>query len=445
MGATNDPRGGRLNEFSWTDKARPLMAALNSVAAKLAPPNFRWSSWQVNVDSVASVHTDKNNAGPSLFFLLGKFSGGVFEALEEGLVVDNSQVGQLFLIDGCKRHQSDKFEGQRCSFVAFYHTSVDSLSKPDKERLAEAGFRLSSPTVPRTRLAGAYTGELCRSWAAVVKGAYEQWPPHVVVEVLKAAVAGRSLAKEAAAQAKHGLRAGQLEEERRNAAQDAVTAATAATAAAAAYADFCLRGDDYEPSLVKKAAKLGDELLRSAGSIAEAARLVREERQRLLGNALGGILDMQVGQWLEPEHQRYLEEMATQGVPARRMFAGHRLEAKPHGSAVEHIAEMYRKAWGDSKHLAVLWCTSKSEEFFSRLIESPLGRAPNMLPDRTISSEGRPIHDMRIANEASPKDRHPQALQPSHRQLARLALWWQARHPGIPLKCAKRDVGRAFK
>ena len=73
-----------------------------------------------------------------------------------------------------------------------------------------------------------------------------------------------------------------------------------------------------------------------------------------LGNALGGILDMQVGRWLEPEHQQYLQEMATQGVPARRMFARHRIEAKPHGSAVEHAAEMYRKAWGGSKHLAVL-------------------------------------------------------------------------------------------
>ena len=89
--------------------------------------------------------------------------------LEEGLVVDSSQVGQLVLIDGCKLHKSNEFEGQRCSFVAFYHTSVDSLPNSDKERLVEAGFRLSSPAVPRTRVAGAYTRQLCRSWATVIR------------------------------------------------------------------------------------------------------------------------------------------------------------------------------------------------------------------------------------------------------------------------------------
>ena len=68
-----------------------------------------------------------------------------------------------------------------------------------------------------------------------------------------------------------------------------------------------------------------------------------------------------------------------------------------------------------------------------------------MLPDRTVSAEGRPIHDMRIANEASPKEQHPPALQPRHRQLARVSLWWQARHPGVKQVCAKRDVSRAFK
>ena len=58
---------------------------------------------------------------------------------------------------------------------------------------------------------------------------------------------------------------------------------------------------------------------------------------------------------------------------------------------------------------------------------------------------GRPIHDMRLANEDSPKERHPPALQPRRRQLARLSFWWAARHPGVKQLCAKRDVSRAFK
>ena len=62
-----------------------------------------------------------------------------------------------------------------------------------------------------------------------------------------------------------------------------------------------------------------------------------------------------------------------------------------------------------------------------------------------MSGEGRPIHDMRRANEDSPKELHPPALQPRHKQLARLSAWWGVRHPRVRQVCAKRDVSRAFK
>ena len=65
--------------------------------------------------------------------------------------------------------------------------------------------------------------------------------------------------------------------------------------------------------------------------------------------------------------------------------------------------------------------------------------------DRSVSTEGRLIHDMRMPNLASDKCEHPPALQARHRSLARLALWWRARHPRIQLLCAKVDVSRAFK
>ena len=78
-------------------------------------------------------------------------------------------------------------------------------------------------------------------------------------------------------------------------------------------------------------------------------------------------------------------------------------------------------------------------------MEAPTGRVPKMLPDRTISAEGRTIHDMRLQNQDGCKYDHPPALQPRHRQVARLSLWWSARHPKVPQVCAKRDVNRAFK
>ena len=81
----------------------------------------------------------------------------------------------------------------------------------------------------------------------------------------------------------------------------------------------------------------------------------------------------------------------------------------------------------------------------SGVSESPLGRVPKQNPDRTVSAEGRPINDMRKRNEHGSKFNHPPAPQPRHPGVARQALWWNARHPGIPLRCAKRDVPRAFK
>ena len=40
---------------------------------------------------------------------------------------------------------------------------------------------------------------------------------------------------------------------------------------------------------------------------------------------------------------------------------------------------------------------------------------------------------------------HPPALQPFHRQVARIILWWKARYPGLPVLLAKRDANGAFK
>ena len=121
---------------------------------------------------------------------------------------------------------------------------------------------------------------------------------------------------------------------------------------------------------MKEAAQLGDAMLKEAGPIGEAAARIREQRHERLGNALEGILDLKVSKWLEEPHRQYLVSMATDGVPARLLFQRHRIEAKPHGSAVEHVAEMYAKAWKDSKHLAILWCTEASREHFDKLVDS---------------------------------------------------------------------------
>eukprot|EP00959_Pyramimonas_sp_CCMP1952_P366546 7676938-Pyramimonas_sp.AAC.1 len=61
---------------------------------------------------------------------------------------------------------------------------------------------------------------------------------------------------------------------------------------------------------------------------------------------------------------------------------------------------MFEKCWKDSRFGAVIWASDDVNDILeaSAVIESPSRRAPKQNPDRTISSEGRPIHDMRCAN-----------------------------------------------
>ena len=106
---------------------------------------------------------------------------------------------------------------------------------------------------------------------------------------------------------------------------------------------------------------------------------------------------------------------------------------------------MYQKAWKDGHWGIVLFASDATEDCTSNLIECPQGRVPKQLPDRSISAEGRPIHAMTTANAATHKYQHPPAVQPRHRQIARKAVWWRARNPGIRCLIAKLDVSRAFK
>ena len=76
---------------------------------------------------------------------------------------------------------------------------------------------------------------------------------------------------------------------------------------------------------------------------------------------------------------------------------------------------------------------------------SPFGAVPKMNPDRSISEEKRVAHDQQGINASVLKEAHPPALQPRHRQLARLVLWWRARCPGLKIFLAKQDIAGAFR
>ena len=53
--------------------------------------------------------------------------------------------------------------------------------------------------------------------------------------------------------------------------------------------------------------------------------------------------------------------------------------------------------------------------------------------------------DGRAPNARCPKEDHPVAGQPAHRELAREIVWWRCRHPGVSIYLIKKDVAEAFK
>ena len=196
-----------------------------------------------------------------------------------------------------------------------------------------------------------------------------------------------------------------------------------------AYLALCQQ--EYGEEMLQKAAHAGSVLLLAAGRFHGAVEALRE----------GGLTKL---------HESYLKETGLEGIPSRRSDKPTRTEAKNHGSVHGYEEALLSKAWKDAAYGAVLLIDPERDGIVQILeeagvAESPLGRVPKQNPDRTVSSEGRPINDMRVQNSKGSKYNHPPAAQPRHQAVARQSLWWHARHPGIPQRCAKRDVPRAFK
>ena len=203
----------------------------------------------------------------------------------------------------------------------------------------------------------------------------------------------------------------------------------------------------FSKETLAEASSLGSDLLLTTGSLEAAVNELQE--MRLLRDLLAAAVNGQI-EGVSRLHAEYLKEMAELGVPSRRSDLPVRVEAHNHGSVHGYEEELLGKAWKDAAYGAVLLVDPSKPGVAeilesSRVAESPLGRVPKQNPDRTISSEGRPINDMRLQNSKGRSSITPQAPQPKHQSVARQSLWWHARHPGVPQRCAKRDVPRAFK
>ena len=130
--------------LSWfNDRAKQTVLRLNEwVRMKLREAgrkDFRWTSIQLNVDTVAELHCDKNNEGPSLIITIGDYEGGEFQM--QGTQKVNLD-GGLWLFDGNKPHRSFPFQGTRCSLIWFAHSSWKKAPEDKLKSLEELGFHL---------------------------------------------------------------------------------------------------------------------------------------------------------------------------------------------------------------------------------------------------------------------------------------------------------------
>ena len=88
------------------------------------------------------MHRDSNNIGPSAIVLLGEFTGGRFEMVDAGELVDASETGAAMIIDGTRPHRSLPFDGKRISIVAFLHKATSELSATRQRYLRRLGFAI---------------------------------------------------------------------------------------------------------------------------------------------------------------------------------------------------------------------------------------------------------------------------------------------------------------
>ena len=76
-----------------------------------------------------------------------------------------------------------------------------------------------------------------------------------------------------------------------------------------------------------------------------------------------------------------------------------------------NLLEVLQASWKDIFAGRVVLGSDRVE--LPGLVSSPFGFVPELPPDRTVSDEGRPIHDLQDpVNVYSPKEEHPKVVTP---------------------------------
>ena len=211
------------------------------------------------------------------------------------------------------------------------------------------------------------------------------------------------------------------------------------------YIDQCVQQEKFEAKAFKEIVDTGTQLLKATGHWEPSVALLRETWIARYGNSLDGIKDPALDHLVPGDLLSYVRDVVENGAPARQDRPEGRWRTKPHRSAQDHIEEAYEKAWKDIHKGRALICSAELDSELHGILAEPMGRVPKQNPDRTLSAEGRFVHDERNVNSYGNKYDHPPAIQPRHRELARTILWWKVRLPGVKVLMAKYDVDSAYK
>ena len=202
--------------------------------------------------------------------------------------------------------------------------------------------------------------------------------------------------------------------------------------------------EDQEIDTWRRVVQAGDCLLKEAGSVEVAAKSLWIARETLGRNNLQGVDDPILDEVLHPDHVAYLRDIRARGMPARYEGERMRKQTQPHPRARENMNQVFRQLMKDvAKHRVLV--VDVNHAALRHTASSPFEAVPKMLPNRTISTEVRLVHDQRTINSGTSKEYHPPATQPLHAQIVRRILFWKARFPKVPVMLAKKDVAGAFR
>ena len=145
IGASSCTRGPYITKMS--DDMIELCKLINRIlGALINDDTFKWSSIQINKNTISDWHRDKGNLGLSAIALFGEFKKGEL-ILHLVPKISFSKRNTFLFFDGHVPHESKPFTGpERYSIVLFYHSTCNMLSDKNRQFLADIGFRLPSLT-----------------------------------------------------------------------------------------------------------------------------------------------------------------------------------------------------------------------------------------------------------------------------------------------------------